>query len=117
MGLKKKVGKRSAIVASKGKSRMRSSKKAGKASRVKKAAGAIISDVPFLGTASRAVSAFRQRPDGSIVRRKRINPMNAKAARKAASRVRASVNMLRRLVKSLPRQAETKARIRMPKRK
>jgi hypothetical protein len=35
-------------------------------------------------------------------RRRRINPMNAKATRKAATRVRASLNMLRRLERSLP---------------
>lgn len=34
--------------------------------------------------------------------RKRINPMNAKAARRAATRVRSSINMLERLKKSLP---------------
>lgn len=34
--------------------------------------------------------------------RKRIDPMNAKAARRAATRVRLSINMLERLKKSLP---------------
>ena len=34
--------------------------------------------------------------------RKRMNPMNAKAARRAATRVRSSINLLERLKKSLP---------------
>lgn len=43
------------------------------------------------------------RPGGTGVRRhRRINPMNAKAARKAAARVRSSIKMLERLKKSLP---------------
>lgn len=47
---------------------------------------------------SEAKSAFSRAPRS----RKRINPMNAKAARRAATRVRSSINMLERLKKSLP---------------
>lgn len=49
-------------------------------------------------------------------KRKRINPMNAKAARRAASRVRSSIKMLERLKSSLPR-VSTKGRVVAPAKK
>lgn len=46
-------------------------------------------------------------------KRKGINPMNAKAARRAATRVRSSIRMLERLKASLPR-VSTKGRVVAP---
>jgi len=48
---------------------------------------------------SEVTSLFKKSP---VSRRKRMNPMNAKAARRAATRVKSSIKMLERLKKSLP---------------
>lgn len=59
--------------------------------------------------------AFRPGSTG-MRRHRRINPMNAKAARKAATRVRSSIRMLERLKKSLPH-VTAKGKVTNPKRK
>lgn len=103
---KKKAPKRGA----KGSKKM-SAKRFLPPNRVTKAAKQIVDNYTG-GAASTLIGA-----DGQAYtvtqKHKRINPMNAKAARRAATRVRSSIRMLERLKASLPR-VSTKGRVVAP---
>jgi hypothetical protein len=72
------------------------SKSKKKASKIRKA---ITSVANRYAPVSEVTSLFKK---DSVRRRKRMNPMNARAARRAATRVKSSIKMLERLKKSLP---------------
>lgn len=73
-------------------------KKPGVGSRVQKASRDLIDS--YTGGAASTLSGGKGGGEGG--KRRRINPMNAKAVRRASTRVRGAIKMLERLKKSLP---------------
>jgi len=92
--------------------KMAGGKKAGLSSRVQKASRNLIDS--YTGGAA---STLAGRGGGEGSKRRRINPMNAKAVRRASTRVRGAIKMLERLKKSLPHvTAKGKVTVRKAKR-
>lgn len=93
----------------------RASKRSRRMAGSRKAMSEVLEDIPFVGTAKRALGAYRG-TSGAPRKSRRMNPMNARAARRAASRVKSSIKMLERLKKSLPH-VTSKGRVTVRKRR